>query len=767
MVVHGGTCVRRTGRSVALALLAGVLWVPGTADAQGADREDPIEEIIVTAERRESTLQETPIAITAFDAEAMELRGISGVSELHLHVPNFFYTEGGGGSPITQIAIRGVGNENVTAGGDPGVAYHLDGAYLGRPATAAVDFFDVERVEVLRGPQGTLYGRNATGGSINVITRKPTDEFEALFDAGYGNYDWYRIRGAVGGPIVPGTLSARLSFVTEDRDGYLENEAPGSACANGCDDLDEQDVSAFRAQLLFTPGEHTEVLFQAQYLWDEGAVGQKRLDPFPPPIPVGGGFFFDPYAGAIPNSTDRRIVRAEADESLDLWSRQFNLKITHLIEGVPGLGDVRFTSLTSRQEMEWKQTVDNDFSELPLTFTSWETPSDQWLQEFQLASAGDGALQWLAGLFWFQEEVEMDFLFQDFGVFRFENGGTIETTSIAAFAEVSYDFEEATGMPLTLRGGLRWTRDEKEGDDFLSLTLGPAGTPIAPADSFEIDDEWKRLTGRVVGEYRIDDDVMVYASASRGYKSGGLLIGNRVIETGPGGSVLVRPNVYDPEEIWAYEVGLKGLFLEGRLQANVAAFYNDYDDLQVFLLTGMGAVIENAAEAEVKGVELELVAAPMDGLLANVTLAYLDGEYDDYVTADPTDPSGILRDLSGNRVNRSPEWTASGGIQYAIPLGDWGTLTPRLDVYWQDESFFRPQNLARDREGDWHRSDFNLTWEGPESDGGQWSLQLFVRNIEDDDNVMNISTGAGSIGFPVQAILHPPRTFGAIVGFRY
>ena len=200
---------------------------PPPADPPAAAPAEPIEHITITSERRESTVQDTAVSISAFDEDAMKRQGIAGASDLHFHVPGFFYTEGGGNSPITQIAIRGVGNENVTNGGDPGVAYHFDGVYLSRPTAAAAQLFDAERIEVLRGPQGTLYGRNATGGSINVVSKKPTDEWDAVADFGYGNYSQIRARAAGGGPITD-WLKFRVAAVRESHDGFLENVAPNS-----------------------------------------------------------------------------------------------------------------------------------------------------------------------------------------------------------------------------------------------------------------------------------------------------------------------------------------------------------------------------------------------------------------------------------------------------------------------------------------------------------------------------------------------------------
>jgi iron complex outermembrane receptor protein len=739
--------VRASVRRVAFGFVAAFAGASAAQPAAQPAPPEPIEQIVITAERRESTVQETPIAISAFDAESMRAQGIVDPADLHSHVPGFFYTEGGGGSPITQIAVRGVGNENVTAGGDPGVAYHFDGVYLGRPTSAATDFFDLERVEVLRGPQGTLYGRNATGGSINVVSKKPTDEWDALADASYGNYDAVRVRAAGGGPITD-KLKFRVAAVRDRHAGYLNNIADEAACGGRCEDTDEQDVWGVRLHVLAQPSESTDVLFTMQYHWDDGAVGQVRLDPT--------------SLSPLGNPSNRRNIRNDLESTLDMEAKLFSLRIDHETE-LPLLGPVRFGAFLSRQEQTWTQVVDNDFSEQPSTFTGWTEPSDQWVGEVQFASAGDSRFEWLFGFFAMREDVAMDFLFYDVNPaifsFRFQNGGELTTHSYALFGEGSIDL-----APFTVRLGLRWTNDEKEGADFQGVTFPyTLATPPVPPDAESIDDDWQRLTGRLVAEYRPTEDAMVYASVSKGYKSGGLLIGNRV-------PVVGGPNLYDPEEIWAYELGAKTQWLGGRLQANVAGFFSDYDDLQVFILTGAAAFIENAAKAKVGGIELELLSVPLDALQLNLSAAWTHAEYSKYLSADPVFPflgGSTELDQSGNRLNRVPKWSINLGAQYELAFFGDSKLTPRIDWHYQSEAFFRPYNQPRDRSPAWDRWEARVTWEAPASDYGQFTVELFMKNIEDNDHIMNISTGAVSELYPAQGILHPPRTYGLTLGWQY
>jgi iron complex outermembrane receptor protein len=252
---------------------------------------------------------------------------------------------------------------------------------------------------------------------------------------------------------------------------------------------------------------------------------------------------------------------------------------------------------------------------------------------------------------------------------------------------------------------------------------------------------------------------MFYASASKGYKSGGILGGNPL-----------RDNVYDPEDIWAYELGAKTRWFGDRLQANVSGYYNDYEDLQVFILTGFGAVIENAANAEVGGVELELVTVPFDAMQLDISAQWNHAEYTDYTSGDPV-PAGLggatTTDQSGNRLNRTPEWSVNVGGQYSFGFFGGSTLTPRFDWHYQTEVFFRPYELDRDRSPAWDQWNVRLRWEAAPSDYGQFSAELYMTNVEDNDHIMNLSVGAGSELYPEQGNLHPPRLYGFTLGWKY
>lgn len=714
----------------------GFLLLAFASGVQAEDAQRPIlEEVLVTAERREASVQDTAISISAFSEEMLLDRGIQSFEDLHQQVPNFYYSEPGQAG-ITQIAIRGVGNENVTAGGDPGVAYHFDGVYLGRPGSALADLWDVERVEILRGPQGTLYGRNATGGSINVVTKKPTSEFDAVADVLFGNYNRTQGRFAIGGAIVEDRVMARISGFSDKQDGFIDNNVDPMLCPS-CEDMGSTDAQSIRAHLLIKASEAVDVLFTVQRFKDQG------LRPFTTLLLPGQRSRGQPdqprFDDATPNSPDVRTMIEEFPEKFDLTQDIYSMKLDWHAE------NFSFSSLTSYSEFKFRTLIDHDNSDLPISTQNWGDRAEQWVQEFQVSTNFEGPWEGIAGLFYFQEDIKTDYFFQDVDVFTFMNGGDYTTKSFAPFANVSYDFgKKDADLPLKITGGLRWTKDTKKGDDFQMI-------PEFAVDlAKDIDEDWDKWTWELVAQYDLSEDVMLYGSVSQGYKAGGVLVGN-------------FPGEYDPETIISYEIGVKSQFAE-RYQLNASAYYYDYKDLQLFLLEAFGARIDNASNADIHGVELELLGEPIDNLVLNMQFSWLDAELDGFVTVDDIFPALGPQDLSGNRPNRAPEFTFSLGAQYTFPIGDFGTLTPRVDYYWQDDTYLRPQNLERDKQDAYHRTNARITWLSVDS---RWSAEAFVNNIEDDDVVQNLALGSASLGYPNNVTIFPPRMYGLRLMFSY
>jgi iron complex outermembrane recepter protein len=403
---------------------------------------EAIEEIIVTAEKRETAAQETPIALTAYDATQLQLRGINDITDLQWSVPSLVISPNSQ-SPVTYAYIRGIGSDQLVAGFDPGVSYHLDGNYVGQPSSMPGDMWDMQRVEVLRGPQGTLYGRNTTGGSINVITADPTQDFEVFGDVTAGDYEDVRERLVVNGALAD-DISARLAVVNESNDGYQDNKIGH----NG----DVVDYTSVRGKLRFDLSENANLVLTAQNFQNSGNQSQRRREPFapavfplPPPI---GPVTVDIFTGAVPNPKNVREVAKDYREYLNLDNDFLAARLTWDFDA-GFLGPVTLVTNTGYITNDWFQSADIDQSSNPVQFQRWTMNTNQLTQEIRLVSAGKGPWEWIVGGFYFNENLESDYFFQDstplFG-FDFFNGGKLKTTSSAVFGQIGYDMREG-GLP--------------------------------------------------------------------------------------------------------------------------------------------------------------------------------------------------------------------------------------------------------------------------------------------------------------------------------
>ena len=731
----------------AIALLAGVAAASaplalaqdaGELDTgrESADREVKLDTVIVNAEKRESSAQETPLALSAFSDEDLERVGAYDVQSLQSQVPNLFFSKDGVNS-VTQISMRGIGNENASVGGDSGVALHIDGIYYSRPSVAGNVFFDLQGIEVLRGPQGTLFGRNTNGGSVNLITANPTDEFEGKADVTFGNYDRFRFRGVANLPLND-RAALRISGYREVRDGYTE-------VLNGFSDIDDADNTSLRAKLRLDLSDSVEWVLGASIDKIEGAgPGVKIIGDYADevvlardPVTLDPVATLDRLADALPNPSDPRKTRRNLNETRDAEYRTLTSHLTW------DAGPVLFKSITGYADSENVAFRDLDTSEINLATIDIAIEGEQWSQEFQLVSDYESPLDWILGAYYITEDSLIDLGVFDglFGLIT--NGGEAETESWALFGQANYALTDR----LTVTAGARYSYDEKVGSDYLII---PGVVEIFNGGS----DDWSNTNYRLGVDYKVSDDSLLYASFARGYKSGGYVVG----------SFIFAEPTYDPETVNAWEIGSKNRFWNDRVQLNLAGFYYDYKDLQVFKFLANAIAIENAAQATVAGAELELQAYLTDDFRVDGALAYLDAEYDDFMSQDPIFPELGLQDVSGNRLNRAPEFSVSLGAEYEFDLGNHGRLVPRIQTYWQSEVFFRQFALATDRQDSFMKTDLRLSWF---SEDETWRVEAFVRNLEDEDTVNNTTYGSPLYGASPQGIYDPPRTVGVTIGVTY
>lgn len=743
-----------------------------------------IDEIIVTATKRAESLQDVPLSVTAFSQEDLDIKGASNLQAIQESTPNLNFTLQSAGQNTARVTLRGIGTETLVGGGDPGVALHIDSVYVGRNSAAAGDVFDVQRLEVLRGPQGTLYGRNATGGSVNIISNRPTDELEGYADFTYGNYNQLRVRGVANVPLTD-NLNSRIAMFSESHDGYLEN-----LYENGRDNNDKDSHGA-RAQLLWETDSGNEVLLRGYYSKAGGAGPGSRFlrtdintaNGYPAGYLVGisnGSVVPGPPAGApvvadaynnittaegtsiLPMPTGFHEIRKNAPEFVDSLIKGVDLEASiNLSEGI------LLKSISSYQTNDNEILVDADNSELNIETRNRNSEAKQFSQEFNLISQTDDPFQWILGAYYYHEELTERFdVIQPGGQysgplppFAEPGGGGIrqiritdhEVDSAALFAQLSYDLTDK----LSVTGGIRHTWDSKDQSrefggqiDLVNglRFMGGGASGFLPPDSGS--QSFSEFTYRVSADYQVTDDNLLFASYSRGYKSGGF-------DFNGGQLIAGEQQSYNPEFVNAIEFGSKNKFLDSRAILNLTAFHYDYKDLQVFRLTAFGPLTDNAAQSTIKGGEAELKLQLSEGFSVDSSLGYLDAKYDEYTIDRPP------TDFSGNRMNYAPKWTGNIGGQYVADLGN-AELTTRLDWSYRSDTFFDRANTPLDTQ-----EAYSLVNGRVRYDVETYYIDLWGKNLGDKEFVTGqlinppFACGCRTVN------VGNPRTYGMTFGARF
>ncbi len=760
-----GKMARKSVIAGGASVFALALAVPSTSIAQGAETDDVI---TVTAQKRETTLQETPIAISAFSGELMEDRGIDDLSNLQSYVPNLHVGQEQDGF---RVALRGVGTQGTTSLTDPGVAFYIDNLYMPRPTGGSAIFYDINRIEVLRGPQGTLYGRNATGGVINVISQEPEDEFGGKVGFTYGSRDLIEGRGVLNLPLGD-VAAARFSIVRTEEGGYVENLStqPGTSDLLGTDgDL------TIRGQLLFEPSDDLKILLSSTY---------SDLDGTGAPLKYLERNTQGAAGGVIP------LLNMLPPEDPDV------LKVAH---NSPTFNDTESLSAFARIEKGfgpvdaflqvgglWQDTnllQDADGSDSEISNLGKQTDNEAFSVEFRLASNTEGPLEWLAGLYYFTEDTTISrqvtlrsflpppappmpvdltpFVIDEFG----------DSSTIGGFASATYSLTDE----LRVTGGVRYTRDKKGGsNETISFFFGPPAPPVLP-----LEEKFDKVTWKGGLEYDAAENVLLYANVSTGYKAGGFNISG------------VSTDSYEPETLTAYEIGMKSSPLGGRAQVNIDAFYYDYTDLQLSATVPINDVpqqiITNAAATTVYGVELVTLYELTEALLFNFSYSYINAEFDEYCNRDdrfgdpgpgdisegvcqsldpapPAVPLG-LSDLNGNTLPFVSDHTITAGLQYTANLGGAGELVASVNTSWQSEYFAREYNdPVVDRQGSFSKTDVTVTYLPPKEG---LSITGYVTNIENDPALNNIQVSPGFLGTNAVGTYTRPRSWGIRVDYEF
>lgn len=609
-------------------------------------------------------------AVSAFTAETIEKTGLDGLDNISAQVPSFYF--GSFGPTRPQLYIRGIGTRQFDPGSESSVGVFVDDVYLGRSSGSFGSLKDVERIEVLRGPQGTLYGRNTIGGAINVISKAPTEEFTGNLEIGASNYNGYEVMGALGGSLnKDGTLQARVAGWHNSRDGYQINTATGTS-------FQGIDNTGGRFRLRYVPTDALQVDLTAEYIkdGDEAAFAGFNRGSQNDPTTVffsgdTGVTYTGGYRGAL--SSDPELDR----EALTLIGRvEYDL------------GGATLTSISGFRGLDTSELRDLEGASLAVIEQQSEETSDQFTQEIRLSSNPGGfltindRLDWIVGGFYYNDRSDRTDNFI-LGTDAVINGGVntaldvsaaeYAIDSYAAFADATYAFTD----DLSLTVGARYTRDDK------SVTHTDTTTDALPIISAPFvltnDESYESVDYKVVGEYEVSQNVNTYASFSTGFKSGGF---QYVPFTVAAASV-----TFEPEEIKAYEAGIKTEWLDRRVGLNVSAYYYDYDNLQVSSITLNDAgdpvtAINNAASSKIQGIDFEGRVSLSRNFRLNGTLGLLDAKYDEY-----TDGG---KDFSDTALVRAPEYSFSLGAEWEYPISDSIDMTLRADYSYLDDFFHEP-----------------------------------------------------------------------------
>lgn len=728
---------------IALAAFSQPAWAQ---DSEPVTNDDAgIEEIVVTAQKRATNLQDTPVAITAFGGETLEERGIDDVANLQSYVPNLNV---GAEQDGVKISLRGIGLQGTTSISDSGVAFYVDNFYVGRPAGGSAVFFDVDRIEVLRGPQGTLYGRNATGGVVNVITKAPSQNFEGQVGASYGSRDMFEVRGLINVPLTD-IAAFRVSAVYTEEDGYVRNLSTNPGTKNGFGT--DGDLSV-RGQLLVGDKQEIEILLSGNYSKQNGTGATMRFLERniggPPPVQallrtINPAIDADPL---VTNNNSPAYLDIETTTGFGRLTKDFGS-----VEAVVQFGKMWQTS-------DLLQDFDGSSVDVGRFIKFQE--SDATSLEARLASTGSGPFSWILGGYYFNESayilrvVELRGLTPGGGIrlpdFILDEWGSSKT--IAAFGSATYSFTPE----LRATVGLRYTDDKKTGR---KVTRGNFGQPFPvdiPNALFSGITSFDKFNWKVGLEWDAAADVLVYSSVSTGYKAGGFNISS---DASP----------YRPENITSYELGLKSDFWDRRARVNVDAFYYDYTDMQLTTLgtfgpsNAPGQFTVNAGKSRIYGLEIDTQLKPTDGLLLSASYAYTNAKFTELSNRDPRD--NILRILDGNIVPYVAKHVINIGAQYEIEVGSAGSLTIAANHNWHSRKFLREFNHPTiDLVPANGKTDITLTYKMGES-----GLRVtgFVTNLENDIEKNNIYVSPGFIGSSAVASYTKPRSFGVRADWKF
>ncbi|WP_138381136.1 TonB-dependent receptor [Luteithermobacter gelatinilyticus] len=732
-----------------------------------------MDEIVITAQKREQSAQDVGISITAFSGSQLQALGYTNAQEVTALAAGVSTLQPNGEANYS-IGIRGVANNDFTTNVESPVAIYVDEVYISQMSGAGFMLFDIDRVEVLRGPQGTLFGRNATGGLVQYVTVKPSQEFNGYGSISYGSFERIKFQGAVGMPISD-KLSARVSVATHQGDGYVTNRLKPDQKLNNANEY------AGRLQLLFEPSETVDFLLNAR-------IGKQD-------IRTG---FFENVSAAFPDGNLTPTVPITnldnyLDNDGDVFAGDYDRTGKNDLETYGFTGtlnwDMEFATLTSITDY---QSVTRDYIEdsdaSPVNYFNFflTTDAEQFSEELRLAGETE-TLKWVTGFYYMSLDINdsnggiTPGLFEavfgpvdELGFNGIRNPYTTEIDTWSLFGQVEYNLTDE----LSLIAGFRYIDEKKshfyrdilvQFPDTSTSGLDPNAVEIVDAVTpYEDERHDKNWSARAQINYMPNEDLLMYASWNRGVKSGGYnapLLPTDIFVT----DAFMK---YEPETLDAFEVGFKWDFAEGRARLNGAAYYYDYNDYQAFSIIGLDTFTLNA-QSENKGFELELQMAPADGLDLQFGIAYIDADVTEVpgISSDVETPAGTFAALRPGETVRpvqTPKWNLNGLVRYEVPLSA-GSLAVQVDGQYRSEHSFGLLETEALTEDGYFVGNASVTYYG---DSENWSLRVFVRNITDEEYLVQTFDLSGTVengglfGL-VEQYYGMPRTWGANLTFNF
>jgi iron complex outermembrane receptor protein len=781
----------------------GLLLLNGLASiaAFAQTAEGGLQEVIVTAQKRAQNVQDVPIAISAFTQQDLAERGVTEVSQLQNFTPNVhldFTSPFGGSSTVLTAFIRGIGQDDFAFNLEPGVGVYLDGVYLARTIGANTDMLDVDHIEVLKGPQGTLFGQNTIGGAISIVTRRPSDEFGFKGELTGGSFSRMDVRAAIDLPLIANRLLSTISVSTKKRDGYqnaIPFESPTAFVTDpqsafsllnlgSSGDLGGQNSASVRGKLLWLAGEMTDVTFTADYTTVDqpsvahtvlqasnagisglyntcistsaadlntmglGALCGPRGLPGTAQLPGIAGAQLDPSTYRL--TWDNRFLTPDIDSTYSTgqnFDKESNFGFSLIVDRRFS-DDFNLKSISAYRQLQARFGIDQDGSPLQIVENSFETNQTQLSQELQLSGVAlNDRLSWVGGLYFIHEQGDLtDYVVFPAGLLQVFGPNNFENETYAAYTHLNYSITD----PLTLTVGLRYSHQKKEffgGQRDLNLFSTKLGTP---ADLFPTSDlslfyppgpfekTFSNVSPRIGFDYKLTSAIMAYASWAKGFKSGGWTTRlSSPWRIGPGYQPF-EPS-FDEEEASTYELGLKSELLNRSLLLNAAVFTTQYEGIQLNVQEFISPTLQNAGDAKIKGAELESTWLATDDFRVSLSVGYLDSQYDSIA------PTAQLAGLTLEKeLPKAPRWSASLSPSYTIQLPNQGRLVPRIDYSYTSEQENDTINTPLLHRPEVSLVDASIAYTTPDD---KWQIVAGGTNLTDKRYIVSgqDNTGAGLV----------------------